>query len=59
MAAATTPRYSVCTPSTVTNYSSLTFGQNYALLNLELIDSLVTSVSETREGQQWINSTET
>ncbi|KAL5342046.1 cysteine hydrolase family protein [Aspergillus crustosus] len=59
MAAATTPGYSVCTPSTVTNSSSLSFGQNYAVLNLDLISALVASVSETEEGQKWINSTAT
>ncbi|KAL4866606.1 hypothetical protein BDV12DRAFT_131369 [Aspergillus spectabilis] len=59
MAATTTPGYSVCTPSTVTNYPTLSFGQNYAVLNLDLSNALVASVSETEVDQKWINSTAT
>ncbi|KAL6232095.1 hypothetical protein BDW75DRAFT_233080 [Aspergillus navahoensis] len=50
------PGYSNDVPSTVIN-SSISFGDHYAVLNLDLINALVSTVNETDVGQQWINST--
>ncbi|RDW61826.1 cysteine hydrolase [Aspergillus mulundensis] len=36
-----------------------TFGQNYAVLNLDLINGVVSPLAETSEGQAWINNTST
>ena len=49
------PGYSLHTPSTVTN-SSFTFGQHYAVLNLDLIDGLVSSFNDTDAGEKWIEN---
>ena len=49
------PGYSLDTPSTVKN-SSFTFGQNYAVLNLDLIDGLVSSFNDTDAGEKWIDN---
>ncbi|KAE9982440.1 hypothetical protein BLS_006020 [Venturia inaequalis] len=52
-------------PGYFTNFSSIpnnytfSFGQRYAVLNLDLINGLVGSVSSTSEGAAWINSTAT
>jgi hypothetical protein len=45
-------------PSTVTN-ASLSFGQHYAVLNLDLIEALVSSVNMTAGGKHFINNTAT
>ena len=51
----TEPGYSINTPSTVSGTPH--FGQNYAVLNLDLIDGLVSNVNETDAGKIWINAT--
>jgi len=45
-----------CIPSTVTN-TSLSFGQHYAVLNLDLINALISSVADTTAGSAFINNT--
>lgn len=52
------PGYLTNTSSIPTN-TTFTFGQNYAVLNLDLINGLVASVSNTPQGKAWINSTAT
>lgn len=47
--------YSPNTPSTVSGTPH--FGQNYAVLNLDLINGLVGNVNETDVGKRWINAT--
>ncbi|KAK4695173.1 hypothetical protein P7C70_g8602, partial [Phenoliferia sp. Uapishka_3] len=42
-----------------TNSTNITFGTNYAVLNLDLINALVSSVNATPSGDLWINSTAT
>jgi hypothetical protein len=37
----------------------LSFGQNYAVLNLDLINGVVAPLTNTTEGKKWINSTAT
>ncbi|KAL2855371.1 Isochorismatase-like protein [Aspergillus pseudoustus] len=37
----------------------LSFGQNYAVLNLDLINGVVAPLANTSEGRKWINSTAT
>jgi hypothetical protein len=37
----------------------LSFGQNYAVLNLDLINGVVAPLANTTEGRKWINSTAT
>ncbi|KAL2788529.1 Isochorismatase-like protein [Aspergillus keveii] len=37
----------------------LSFGQNYAVLNLDLINGVVAPLANTTEGKKWINSTAT
>lgn len=49
------PGYSPNTPSTITGTPH--FGQNYAVLNLDLINGLVGNVNETDAGRRWINTT--
>ena len=49
------PGYSLDTPSTVKN-SSFTFGKHYAVLNLDLIDGLVSSFNDTDAGEKWIDN---
>lgn len=49
------PGYSLDTPSTVKN-SSFTFGKHYAVLNLDLIDGLVSSFNDTDAGEKWIEN---
>lgn len=44
--------------STVTN-SSLSFGKHYAVLNLDLINGLVSSIASTPAGQSFISNTAT
>lgn len=44
-------------PSTVTT-NNLTFGQHYAVLNLDLINGIVGSVTGTSQGQAFINNTQ-
>ncbi|KAL4902343.1 hypothetical protein BDW74DRAFT_180846 [Aspergillus multicolor] len=39
--------------------TALTFGQNYAVLNLDLINGVVSPLAEITEGQAWINNTST
>jgi hypothetical protein len=38
---------------------TLSFGQRYAVLNLDLINGIVTPINGTAPGRQWINSTQT
>ena len=52
---ANSPGYSLDTPSTVTN-SSFAFGKHYAVLNLDLIDGLVSSFNDTDGGEKWIEN---
>lgn len=54
--ATSTPGYSTGIPSTVTN-TSLSFGQHYAVLNLDLITGLVAGINATTAGQLFINNT--
>jgi nicotinamidase-related amidase len=56
--AQTKPGYAHNVPSTVTN-ASLSFGQHYAVLNLDLIEALVSSVNMTTDGKSFINNTAT
>lgn len=51
------PGYSRHTPSTVNN-NSFDFGQNFAVLNLDLINGLVGGVNGTKEGKKWVQCTE-
>ncbi|KAL3496718.1 cysteine hydrolase family protein [Aspergillus germanicus] len=44
--------------STATS-TPLSFGQNYAVLNLDLINGVVAPLANTTEGRKWINSTAT
>lgn len=46
-------------PSTIPCNETLSFGSNYAVLNLDLINALVGSVANTTEGEAFINSTAT
>ncbi|KAL2852563.1 Isochorismatase-like protein [Aspergillus pseudodeflectus] len=50
------PLLTSCAASTS---NPLTFGQNYAVLNLDLINSVVAPLANTTEGRKWINSTAT
>lgn len=50
------PGYSPHTPSTITK-SSFDFGQNFAVLNLDLINGLVAGVNGTKEGKKWVQCT--
>ena len=43
--------------STIAANESLSFGQHYAVLNLDLINGLVGNVNETDVGKRWINAT--
>jgi hypothetical protein len=56
--AQTKPGYAHNVPSTVTN-ASLSFGQHYAVLNLDLIEGLVSTVNMTAGGKSFINNTVT
>lgn len=49
------PGYSPNTPSTLSGTPH--FGQNYAVLNLDLINGLVGNVNETDAGKKWVNAT--
>ncbi|GLA46066.1 hypothetical protein AnigIFM63604_008853, partial [Aspergillus niger] len=49
------PGYSRNITSTVTD-PSFSFGQHYAVLNLDLIDGLVANVNTTKAGQLWIDN---
>lgn len=44
-------------PSTLAANASLSFGQHYAVLNLDLINGLVGSINTTTQGQSFINNT--
>jgi len=59
--AAPTPGYATNTPSTLnaTQSANLSFGQHYAVLNLDLINGLVGSINSTAAGQSFINNTAT
>lgn len=52
-------------PGYLTNFSSIpnnttfSFGQHYAVLNLDMINGLVSSISSTSQGIAWINNTAT
>ena len=48
--------YASNVPSTVTN-ASFSFGQHYAVLNLDLIEGLVSGINTTTAGQAFINNT--
>ncbi|RAH72561.1 cysteine hydrolase family protein [Aspergillus aculeatinus CBS 121060] len=54
--ATTSPGYSWDIPSTVSG-DSLSFGEHYAVLNLDLIDIVVSYVNTTTAGASWINNT--
>jgi hypothetical protein len=56
--AQTKPGYAHNVPSTVHN-ASLSFGEHYAVLNLDLIEALVSSVNMTRGGKSFIDNTAT
>jgi hypothetical protein len=45
--------------SSVPSNTTISFGKNYAVLNLDLINGLVGSVASTPQGAAWINSTAT
>ncbi|QDS76959.1 hypothetical protein FKW77_005332 [Venturia effusa] len=45
--------------SSIPNNDTFSFGQHYAVLNLDLINGLVGSISSTPEGSAWINNTAT
>jgi nicotinamidase-related amidase len=45
--------------SSIPNNDTFSFGQHYAVLNLDLINGLVASVASTSEGKTWINNTAT
>ena len=46
-----------CIASTIPDNETLSFGRHYAVLNLDLINAIVSGVAETPQGQAWINST--
>lgn len=52
------PGYASNVLSTVTN-STFSFGQHYAVLNLDLIEGLVSGINTTVSGQAFINNTKT
>ena len=52
----TLPGYDSNVPSTTTN-ASLSFGQHYAVLNLDLIEGLVSGINTTAAGQAFITNT--
>ncbi|CAK4030433.1 Hypothetical predicted protein [Lecanosticta acicola] len=59
--AATTPGYD-CPPNSITpsiplSNTNLTFGQHYAVLNLDLINGLVSPIANTPQGSQFISNT--
>ncbi|PYI07670.1 cysteine hydrolase family protein [Aspergillus sclerotiicarbonarius CBS 121057] len=54
----TSPGYSFNITPTVTN-SSFSFGQHYAVLNLDLVNDLVATVNTTKVGEVWINNVAT
>ncbi|PYH49139.1 cysteine hydrolase family protein [Aspergillus saccharolyticus JOP 1030-1] len=54
--ATTSPGYSWNIPSTVSG-DSLSFGEHYAVLNLDLIDAVVSYVNTTTAGASWIKNT--
>jgi len=56
--ATTTPGY-VTNFSTLPNNSTFSFGKNYAVLNLDLINGIVGNINTTTEGKQFINSVST
>lgn len=43
--------------TTLPNNHTFSFGQHYAVLNLDMINALVAGVNTTAEGQAWISST--
>jgi len=43
--------------STLADNSTFSFGDRYAVLNLDLINGIVGSINGTQQGQTWINST--
>jgi hypothetical protein len=51
--------YGNITSSIPASNTTLSFGQRYAVLNLDMINAIVGSVSSTAPGQQWINATNT
>lgn len=50
------PKHGSNIPSAVTN-SSFSFGQHYAVLNLDMINGLVSNVNNTEAGNKWISNT--
>lgn len=54
----TAPGYASNVPSTVTN-ASFSFGQHYAVLNLDLIEGIVSSINTTAAGKEFIKNTKT
>ena len=57
LALAQAPGYGDITPSILPNDTTLSFGQHYAVLNLDLIEGLVAAVNTTAAGQSFINNT--
>ncbi|KAF4554983.1 Hypothetical protein D9617_3g020520 [Elsinoe fawcettii] len=60
LAAAQAPGYNgfpTFIPSTVSANETLSFGSNYAVLNLDLINGIVGSVTNTSQGDAWIANT--
>ncbi|KAK4574790.1 hypothetical protein LTR86_001632 [Recurvomyces mirabilis] len=56
----TTPGYDDCNntiSSTVPANKTLSFGQHYAVLNLDLINALVSSIATTSQGESFISNT--
>ncbi len=51
--------YGNVTSSISPSNTSLSFGQRYAVLNLDMISALVAPLNGTTAGQQWINATST
>lgn len=63
LAQAQSPGYT-CFPNCITptipaSNKNFTFGSNYAVLNLDMINGIVASVASTPEGEAWIDSTST
>ena len=56
----TTPGYDCyphCIPSTIPSNETLSFGQHYAVLNLDLINGLVSPIANTTPGSAFVSNT--
>jgi hypothetical protein len=51
--------YAASTSASPSTSTPLSFGQNYAALNLDLINGVVAPLANTTEGRKWISSTAT